>query len=59
MVTALLVENYQIKLLEKIWCILLVLCTLFNSFSIQLEAHQVNKIFMRENDQKSELEPES
>jgi len=41
MVTALLVENYQIKLLKKIWCILLVLCTLFNSFSIQLKAHQV------------------
>ena len=44
MVTALLVENYQIKLRKKIWWILLVLCTLFNLFSIQLEAHQVNRI---------------
>ena len=49
MVTALLLENYQIKLLKKISCILLVLCTLFNSFSIQLEAHPVNKIESRVN----------
>jgi len=34
MVRALVVKNYQIKLLEKIWYILLVLCTWFNSFSI-------------------------
>ena len=54
MVTALLVKHYQIKLLKKVWCILLVLCTWFNSFSIQLEAHQVNKILIRENDQKPE-----
>ena len=59
MVTALLVKNYQIKLLKKVWCILLVLCTWFNSFSIQLEAHQANKILMCENEQKPELEPES
>jgi len=39
MLTALLVKNYQIKLLKKVWYILLVLCT---SFSIQLEAYQDN-----------------
>jgi len=33
---ALLVKNYQI-LFKKVCCILLVLCTWFNSFSIQLE----------------------
>jgi len=59
MVAALLVKICQMKLLKKVWCILLVLCTLFNSFSIQLEAHQVNKILMCENEQKPEMEPES
>ena len=54
MVTALLVKNYQIKLLKKVWCILSVLCTWFNSFSIQVEAHQVNKVLMYENNQKPE-----
>jgi len=43
MVTALLVKNYLSKLLKKVWFILLVLCTSFNSFSIQLEAHQDNQ----------------
>ena len=54
---ALLVKNYQIKLLNKVWRILLVLCTWFNSFSIQLGAHQVNKILVCDNNQKPELEP--
>jgi len=42
MVAALLVKDYQIKLLKKAWYILLVLCTWFNSFSIQREGHQDN-----------------
>jgi len=55
-----LVNNYQIKLLKKVWYILLVLCTWFNSFFIQLEAHQdkQSKILICENEQKPELEPE-
>jgi len=40
MEAALLVKIYQMKLLKSIWCILLVLRTCFNSFSIQLEEHQ-------------------
>jgi len=40
MVRALLVKNYQIKLLKMLWYILLVLCTCFNSVSIQLETQQ-------------------
>ena len=40
MARALLVKNYQIKLLKKVCYILLVLCTWFDSFSNQLEAHQ-------------------
>jgi len=35
-------KNSQIRLLKKVWCILPVLCTWLNSFSIQLEAHQDN-----------------
>jgi len=35
-------KKYQIKLLKKVWCILLVLRTWFNSFAIQFEAHQDN-----------------
>jgi len=42
MVPSLLVKNYPIRLLNKVWYILLVLCTWFSSFSIQLEAHQDN-----------------
>ena len=42
MARALLVENCQMRLLERVWDILLVSCTWFNSFSIQLEAHQNN-----------------
>jgi len=42
MVAALLAKNYQIKLLKKVWYILMVLCTWFNSFSIQREAHEDN-----------------
>jgi len=43
MVRALLVKNYQIKSLKKVWYILLVLwCTCHNPFSIQLEANQDN-----------------
>jgi len=42
MVKALLAKNYQIKLLKKVWYILLVLCTWLYSFSIHLEAHQDN-----------------
>ena len=56
MVAVLLVKTYQIKLLKKVWCILLVLSTWFNSFSIQLEARQVNEMLC-ENDQKPKLEP--
>jgi len=42
MAAVLLVKNYHINLLKKVWYILLVLCTSFNSFSIQLETHQDN-----------------
>jgi len=42
MVRALLVKNYQMELLKKVWCIIVFLCTISNSFSIQLEAHQDN-----------------
>ena len=54
MVTALLVKNYQVKLFKMVWFIFLILCTWFNSFSIQLEAHQVNKILMCEKDHNPE-----
>ena len=36
-------RDYKIKLINNIWYILLVLCTWFNSFSIQLEAHLDNQ----------------
>jgi len=42
MVWALLVKYYQIKLLKKVLYILLVLCTRYNSVSVQCEAHQDN-----------------
>jgi len=42
MVPALLVKNYLIRLLKKVWHILLVLCTWYISCSIQLEAHEDN-----------------
>ena len=42
MIRALLVKNYQIKLLKKVWYIPLVLCTCYKSFSIQHGAHQDN-----------------
>ena len=35
-------KNCQIKLVKKIWYILLIMRTWFTSFSIQLEAHQDN-----------------
>jgi len=42
MVRALLVKIYQIQLLKEVWYVLIVLCTWFNSFSIQLETHHGN-----------------
>jgi len=42
MVTTLLVKNYQIKLLKSIWYTLLVLCTQFDLFSVQLYENQDN-----------------
>jgi len=41
-VRTLLVKNYRIKLLKDVWYIPLILCTWYNLFSIQLEAHQDN-----------------
>ena len=42
MVRALIVKNYQMKLLKIVSYVLLVLWTWFSAFSIQLEPHQDN-----------------
>jgi len=56
----LLLKNYPIKLLKKIWRMFLVMCRLFDliHFPFNLRHTKTIKILMCVNEQKPELKPE-